>query len=133
MSTISTSLRVAAAASVLAAATTLVPPTIANATPPAPLLEASLGSSLDTDTIDACDPVDSDCAAVTADLLGAGPIVVPGNLVWLGSPANPDFQPLFGIAFWNPFGFNFEACLLGASVVFSPYTSSGFIGLGVGC
>ena len=41
------------------------------------------------------------------------------RLFWFGR-ANPNFQPIFGIAFPS-FGLNFEACFLGAAIHLSPY------------
>src|ERR1700742_5019953 len=131
VSTVATKLRIATAATAIAAAATLTP-AVAHAIPAAPLPAAGVGSTLGSGDVEACDPsVSGDCVAAALAAPG-DPIVVPGNLVWLGSPANEDFQPLFGIAFWNPFGFNFEACLFGAAVVLGPY-GTGFVGLGLGC
>jgi len=104
--------------------------------PAAPLPEAGVGSSLGGVSVTPCDPaIPASCALapiVPAAIPGFGgsAIAVP-PFVWLGSPGNPKFVPLIGIAFPS-FGLDFEACFLGAAVHLSPY-GTGFIGLGLGC
>lgn len=149
VSAVATTVRIAAAASAIMAAATLVPATVAYAGPAAPLPSAALGSTLGGDPVAPCDP-DLGCAAnalVPSDT-AAGNFFAPnavtgGNSAaaaapvtnlpyyWFGSPGNPKFVPLIGIAFPS-FGLDFEACFLGAAVHFSPY-GTGFIGLGLGC
>jgi len=124
MPTVSTKLRVTAAALALGAAT--VTPAVANAMPAVPLPQAALGATLGGDAVAPCDPETELCVAE----IGASAIQTP--LFWFG-PANPNFVPLFGITFPNFFGLNFEACVGGAGIHLSPYTGGGFVGLGLGC
>jgi hypothetical protein len=122
--------RIAAAASAVAAAAIVAPATVANATPAAPLPTVGLGSTLGGDTISQCDPDVSVCAPLAA--VGSSSVaIVQTPLFWFG-PANPNFQPLFGITFPNFFGLDFEACVLGGAVHLSPY-GGGFVGVGRGC
>jgi hypothetical protein len=125
MSTVS-KLRFAAAASAIAAATTLMP-AVASATPAAPLPLAGVGSGLDGDTLAPCSPTDPVCALAAP----GSNSVLQNPLFWFG-PANPNFQPIVGIIFPNFFGLNFEGCLLGGAVHLDPY-GGGFVGLGLGC
>jgi hypothetical protein len=137
VSTVGTKVRVATAACAIVAAATVAPAAIAYASPAAPLPAAALGSTLSGGTLTPCDPALSACTSVGPAALAPGgssqaALALPQQpFVWLG-PANPAFQPLFGIVFPNFFGLNFEACLLGAAVHLSPY-GTGFIGLGLGC
>jgi hypothetical protein len=146
VSAVATTVRVAAAASAIMAAATLVPPAVAYAGPAAPLPEAALGSTLGGDSVSPCDPELGCAANALAPDTAAGSFFAPNALVggnaaappvtnlpyyWLGSPGNPKFVPLIGIAFPS-FGLDFEACFLGAAVHLSPY-GTGFIGLGLGC
>ena len=124
--------RIAAAASAIVAAATLVPPAVAYAGPES-MPAAALGSTLGGTTVAPCDPDPSVCttfqvAAVPGSSSSSSNFQSP--LFWFG-PANPNFQPIFGIAFPS-FGLNFEACFLGAAVHLSPY-GTGFIGFGLGC
>jgi len=151
VSAVATTVRIAAATSAIMAAATLVPAAVANAGPAAPLPAAALGSTLGGDTVAPCDP-EVDCAAkaLTPSDTAAGNFFAPNAVTggnspvgssaapitnlpyyWLGSPGNPKFVPLIGIAFPS-FGLDFEACFLGAAVHLSPY-GTGFIGLGLGC
>jgi hypothetical protein len=124
--------RIAAAASAIVAATTLTPAAVAYASPLAPVPLAGTATQLGAATVDA-DPcaapgaTDPSCLVVSNAAVAA----TTGGFFWFG-PANPNFQPLFGIVFPNFFGLNFEACLFGAAVHLSPY-GTGFIGLGLGC
>lgn len=124
--------RIAAAASAIVAAATLVPPAVAYAGPAAPVPSAALGSTLGGATVAPCAPNVSACAAaqVTAPGGSSSAAIFQSPLFWFGA-ANPNFQPIFGIAFPS-FGLNFEACFLGAAVHLSPY-GTGFIGFGLGC
>lgn len=150
VSAVATKVRIATAASAIVAAATLVPAAVAYAGPAAPLPQAALGSTLAGDTVAPCDPQESDCAAqaLAPSDIAAGNFFAPnavtgGNSAaaaapvtnlpyyWFGSPGNPKFVPLIGIAFPS-FGLDFEACFLGAAVHLSPY-GTGFIGLGLGC
>jgi hypothetical protein len=139
VSAVATNVRIAAAASAIVAAATLVPAAVAYASPAAPLPQAALGSTLagpSVASVESCDPQPL-CAE------GAGNSGAPGDFAtaaapvtnlpyyWFGSPGNPNFIPLIGIAFPS-FGLDFEACFLGAAVHLSPY-GTGFIGLGLGC
>jgi hypothetical protein len=136
-SAVATNIRIVTATCAIVAAATLGPAAVANATPAAPLPAAGIGSTLGGVTVTPCAPHDLVCAGAQF----TSPFAAPGNpssaaigqnpLVWLGSPANPNFQPIFGIAFPS-FGLNFEACFLGAAIHLSPY-GTGFIGLGLGC
>jgi hypothetical protein len=117
------------AACAIAAAATLLPTAAANASPAAPLPDAT-GGNFGTAAVVPCAPSDLLCNLVAPGNSGAASIT-QSPLVWFG-PANPNFQPLIGIVFPNIFGLDFEACLLGAAVHMSPYTG-GFIGLGLGC
>jgi hypothetical protein len=131
-SAVATRVRIATAASAIVAAATLAPAAVAYAVPAAPSPAATLGSTLDGDTVATCDPDVSVCTAVTFAVPGgsSSSSIFQSPLFWFG-PANPNFQPLFGIAFPS-FGISFEACFLGASIHLSPY-GTGFIGLGLGC
>jgi hypothetical protein len=124
LSAVATSLRTAAAVSAIAAAATLMPAAVANAAPAAPLPQAGIGSSAGGDAV--CSPLDPCTLAAP----GSNSLI-QNSLVWFG-PANPNFQPLFGITFPNFFGVDFEGCLLGGAVHLSPY-GGGFVGLGLGC
>jgi hypothetical protein len=132
VSTVATSVRIAAAASAIAAAT-LVPGAVAYASPITSLSEATIGSTLTEDTVAECDPALSTCTTLAAAEVGAASSsssLIQNSLIWFGA-ANPDFQPLIGIAFPS-FGLDFEACFLGFAIHLSPY-GTGFIGLGLGC
>jgi hypothetical protein len=130
VSALATNIRIAAAASAIAAAATLAPATVAHASPPAPLPQASLGSTLDAD-VSPCNPAVDECAvSLVAESSVAS--ITQNPLFWFG-PANPNFVPLIGITFPNIFGLNFEACFLGGAIHLDPYSGSGFIGLGAGC
>lgn len=132
-----THVRIATAAAAIVAGATLTPAAIASAGPAAPLPQFGIGSTLGGSTLTPCAPGDLLCLGTQL----FAPIPIPGGsssspifhspLLWLGSPANPNFQPLFGIAFPS-FGLNFEACVLGAAFHLSPY-GTGFVGLGLGC
>lgn len=124
MSTVARKVRVVTAASAIAAAATLMPATVANAAPAAPLPLVGLG----VDTLAPCAPGEACRAAEVGDSSSA---ILQSPLFWFG-PANPDFQPLFGITFPNFFGLNFEGCILGGAVHLDPY-GSGFVGVGLGC
>jgi hypothetical protein len=129
VSAAATHVRIVAAASAITAAATLTPATVANASPPAPLPQASLGSTLDA-VVEPCKPAVDDCATSVVGVSSVASIT-QNPAFWFG-PANPNFQPLIGIVFPNVFGLNFELCVLGGAVHLSPY-SGGFIGLGAGC
>jgi hypothetical protein len=133
-SAVATRVRIATAASVIVAAATLAPAAVAYAGPAAPLPAAALGSTLGGATVAPCDPNDFVCTAaeIAAPGNSSAAAIAQSPFFWLGSPANPNFQPLFGIVFPNFFGLNFEACILGAAVHLAPY-GTGFIGLGLGC
>ena len=133
VSAVATKVRIATAASAIVAAATLVPAAVAYASPAAPLPEV-LGSTLAAGNVEPCNPAVDECATskVGSATPGDGPLIANPQLVWFGSPANPDFEPLVGIVFPNLFGLDFEACLLGAAVHMTPYTGH-FIGLGRGC
>jgi hypothetical protein len=129
VSAVTTKVRMATAASAIVAAATLMP-AVANASPAAPLPAAGIGNTLNTATVAPCAPSDVLCNLVAPGNSSAA--AIPQTpFVWFG-PANPNFQPLFGIVFPNFFGLNFEACIFGAAVHLSPY-GTGFIGLGLGC
>ena len=136
VSAVATKVRIATAASTIVAAATLVPAAVAYASPAAPLPQAGLGSTLagGTVTITPCNPAVEVCSPQGAATIGGSndPPIISGPAIWLGSPANPNFQPLIGIAFPNFFGLDFEACVFGAAVHLSAY-GTGFIGLGLGC
>ena len=149
VSAVATKVRIATAASAIVAAATLVPAAVAYASPAAPLPQAGLGSNLAGGhvTITPCDEAVDVCTipqvgATIGDSNGTPIIIGNPPFVWLGSPANRNFQPLIGIAFPS-LGLNFEACLFGAAVHLSPYplgggigvggNGTGFIGLGLGC
>ena len=75
-------------------------------------------------TVAPCNPAVDDCISPTLVPLlvtQTAPQSLRTPAFWFGSPANPDFQPLIGIAFPNFFGLDFEACFLGAAVHLSPY------------
>ena len=129
MSTVSMKVRVATAASAIAAAATLMP-AVASATPAAPLPQAAIGSTLGGDTVAPCAPQDTLCAAELA-APGSSSSIIQNPLIWFG-PANPNYVPLFGIVFPNIFGLDFEGCILGAGTHLDPY-GSGFVGLSLGC
>jgi hypothetical protein len=131
VSAVTTSVRIATAATAIAAAATLMPAAVAYASPAAPLPEAAtIGSTLAGDPVAPCAPNDFVCAALVPGNSSAASIA-QSPFFWFGG-ANPNFQPLVGIVFPNFFGLNFEACFLGAAVHLSPY-GTGFIGLGLGC
>src|SRR6478672_5434278 len=135
VSAVATKVRIATASSAIVAAATLVPAAVAYASPAAPLPQAGLGSTLagGNVTVAPCDPAVDVCTPQVAATIGgsnADPIL-QSPAFWFG-PANPNFQPLFGIVFPNFFGLNLEVCALGAAVHLSPY-GTGFIGLGLGC
>ncbi|MDT5356389.1 MAG: hypothetical protein QOJ56_4921 [Mycobacterium sp.] len=137
MTALATKVRSATAACAIAAAATLTPAAIAHATPGAPLPEAGVGSSLGTASVTTCDPaVPGSCALApitTAPLFGGGGAAIAAPpFFWLGSPGNPNYQPIFGITFPNFFGLDFEACIFGLGVRLGPY-GTGFIGLSAGC
>jgi len=118
MTTVSSRVRIAAAASAIAAAGLVAPATVANATPamvPAPM------AALD---IDCTNPVECTLAEINDS-------PTRNSVFWIGK-ANPNFQPIVGFVFPNPFGLNFEACFLGGAVHLSPY-GGGFVGIGRGC
>ncbi|MEO3760955.1 hypothetical protein ABGB19_22050 [Mycobacterium sp. B14F4] len=127
-SAVGTKIRIATAASAIAAAATIAPAAVAHASPAAPLAEAGFGSALGVVDVTPCDPNVQVCAAGVGD---SSATVFQSPFFWFG-PANPNFQPLIGIVFPNIFGLNFELCLLGGAIHLSPY-SGGFIGLGAGC
>ncbi len=139
VSAVATKVRIATAASAIVAAATLVPAAVAYASPAAPLPQAGLGSTLAGGTVAPCDPAVDVLRHLHLPRLGAiigdsnGTPIIATPAVWFGSPANPDFQPFIGIVFPNFFGLDFEACFLGAAVHLTPYTRTGFIGLGLGC
>jgi hypothetical protein len=145
VSAVATKVRIATAASAIVAAATLVPAAVAYASPAAPLPQAGLGSTLAGGTVAPCDPAVDDCVpGVESIFPGLGDIIGDSNgtpiiatpAVWLGSPANPDFQPLFGIVFPNTSGLSWESCVFGAAVHLSAYPKEhpqGFIGIGYGC
>ena len=133
MSAVASKVRIVTAASAIAAAATLSP-VIAHATPAAPLPQA-VGSSLGSVTINPCIPgVPASCAPVSPALGTPGdpPIIAAPPFLWLGSPGNPNYQPLLGIAFPNFFGTDFEACAFGLGLRLGPY-NTGFVGLSLGC
>jgi hypothetical protein len=154
VSAVATKVRIATAASAIVAAATLVPAAVAYASPAAPLPQqtglgstlAGLGSTLLPQanvTVTPCDPAVDVCIPGIGGIGGIGdpirtPIII-GNppFVWIGSPANPNFQPLIGIVFPNVFGLNHETCVFGAAVHLSPAypqgTGRGFAGFGLGC
>lgn len=127
MSTVSITVRIATAASAIAAAATMMP-AVASATPAAPLPLAAIGSTLGGDTVAPCDPADEVCALVAPS---DSSDFFQNPAFWIG-PANPNFQPLIGITFPNFTGLDFEGCILGGAIHLSPY-GSGFVGLGLGC
>lgn len=145
VSAVATKVRIATAASAIVAAATLVPAAVAYASPAAPLPQAGLGSTLAGGTVAPCDPAVDDCVPGVGSIFpGLGDIIGDSNgtpiiatpAVWLGSPANPDFQPIIGITFPNFTGLDFEACFLGSALHLSSYPEDnprGFIGLGLGC
>lgn len=115
--TTSSKVRIAAAASAIAAASFVAPVTAANATPAVPTPNAIL---------------DLDCTnpfVCVIDEFNDSP--TQNTFFWFGK-ANPDFQPIVGFVFPNIFGLDFEACFLGGAIHLSPY-SGGFIGIGRGC
>jgi hypothetical protein len=134
MSTL-TKIRFATAISAIAAAATLTPAAIGHATPAAPLPMAGVGSSLGSVTITPCDPsVPGSCQLVVPAVSPSSdpPIISAPPFVWLGTPGNPNYQPLFGIAFPNFFGLDFEACAFGLGTRLGPYNTD-FVGLSLGC
>jgi hypothetical protein len=134
VSVVATKVRIATAATAIAAAATLAPAAVAYASPAAPLPMAGLGSTAGVVTVAPCNPDLLSCSFVAA---GIGDSSIAGSfqnsLIWIGSPANPNYQPIFGITFPNFFGLDFEACFLGAGIHMSSYTGTGFIGLSAGC
>jgi hypothetical protein len=151
VSAVATKVRIATAASAIVAAATLAPAAVAYASPAAPLpqqtglgstLAGLLGSTLAAGNVTACDPAVTVCIPRVGATIGDSPTPAPQTpiiaspAVWLGSPANPNFQPFIGIAFPNFFQSDFEACFLGAAVHLSSYpdkAQGGFVGLGLGC
>src|ERR1700754_1626618 len=151
ISTVATKIRIATAASAIAAAATLTPG-IAQAEPAAPVPLASVGSVAGSG-LAACDPATSPSCASTAASPGVSPRVSlngGGNLfqndLWWFGPANPnppagttDFftfnplplipgflRPLYG---WFTQNLDFQACFAGFSVKVGPYgTVSGSVG-----
>ena len=113
----SSKVRIAAAASAVAAAGFVAPATVASATPavPAPTAIADL---------DCTNPF-----VCVVDEFNDSP--TQNTFFWFGK-SNPNFEPLFGFVFPNIFGLDFEACFIGGAVHLSPYTG-GFIGVGRGC
>ena len=86
MTTVVTKIRIATAASAVAAAATLMPAAVAYASPAAPLPQVGLGSTLGGDSVAPCDPGVEVCTPVTAALIGdvlvAGCIRSPGDSVF---------------------------------------------------
>lgn len=140
-SSITAKVRVGTAAAAIAAAAALAPASVAHASPAIPAPQFGIGATLGA-AIDTCKDVGvSDCLDVSWPRATYSPflfVIDSDNdatppLVWFGGPSNPDFQPVLGIVFPNVFNLDFQACALGAGVHLSPYTGTGFIGLGSGC
>jgi hypothetical protein len=128
MSTVGTKVRVATAASAIAAAATLTPAAIAHATATPP----GVGNTLGTATV-TCQPGVPGSCVTPAVATPAANSAANGPLFWFGSPGNPNYQPLLGITFFTgPNTPDFEACFLGFGARSGPYNTT-FVGFSNGC